>query len=479
MKKFLLFNIGIVCMAFSAQANEGNHDTHLIDIPYDGTSHYLLTDVGVGLHTLIYKPQGGKNAAGLGGDFELRYQYIPNHIGFGAGIQLSSHRSSSTLNYSFSEEIRHDDNNLECIQTTEFHDWEESQKIITLDIPLLFQFQTHLSGKWLLSMGAGAVVNIPLAGKYQVEKGYLETSGYFGSTNIVYKDLDNHGFLVDKSQENESIDNLRCSIEAQLEAGLLRTIGKKCALYMGLYFNYGLTDCTKNKDRLLFSKEGYSGILCCDKTQGVHLFKTGAKIGFRFDLRDKDREAKTLKHLKELQVQKELEEDIVNTALRLEEERQEKLRQEQIKEEEERERQLEEQKIEAERRIKEAMKETKKANLVLRTLKEDSEYNHFNGTTTFSEENEELFDILFEYLAKNPNAYIKIIGHTDNTKTETRSMELGQRRAESFKRALVMKGLPEERIECTSKGYFEPTASNNTKEGRRINNRTELFIIGK
>lgn len=473
----LLLNISFICMAFNAFADESNQETHLLEVPYNGTSHYLLTDIGGGLHTLLYHPQGVENSVGAGGLFEVRYQYIPNHIGFGAGLQLSTHQSESILNYSYSQEIRHTDNNLECIQTTEFHNWKESQDIFTIEIPLLFEYKTNLSEKWLLSMDAGIVVSIPLKGRYKVEEGYLETFGYFGSTNIVYKDLYNHGFLVDNNKEEETIDNLRCSLGAQAEIGALRSLGKKCALYLGLYVNYGLTDCTKDVDKPLFFQEGYTGILSCDKTKGTHLLETGAKIGLRFDLRDKSREAESLKQVQEMQNQKELEEEVRNTALKIEEERQERLKQEQIKEEEERERELENEKIEAERRIRESMQEIRKVNMALRTIKDNAQYKHFGATPTFPEEIESSFDIVFQYLAKNPDAYIKIIGHTDNTKTEEQSMQIGQRRAETFMKALILKGISEERMECVSKGYFEPIATNNTKEGRRLNNRTDLFII--
>lgn len=476
MKKTIIFTLGLICFVSNTYAEESSQDIHLMEVPYNGTSHYLLADVGAGLHTLLYYPQGVENSADLGGLFELRYQYIPNHIGFSAGVQLCSHQSRSTMNYSFSQEIRHDDNNLDCIKTTEFHNWKEKQNIMTMEIPLMFQYKANLGEKWALSLGAGAVVSIPIKGKYNVESGYLETSGYFGSTNIVYKDLDNHGFLVDKNKVEEDIDNLRCNIGIQGEVGALRNIKEKIALFMGLYINYGLSDCTKDEKKALFSQDGYTGILGCDMTNGTHLFKTGVKLGLRFNLRDKVKEAESLKQVQEQQAQKEIEEELRISAQRIDEERQQRLKQEQIQEEEERERILEEEKMAAENRIKEAMSDLRKVNMALRNIRDNAQYNHFGTVLSFSEESENSFDVLFHYMDKNPNAYIKVTGHTDNTKTEEQSMEIGQRKAESFKKALVEQGISEERIECESKGYYEPIASNNTKEGRRINNRTDLRI---
>ena len=81
-------------------------------------------------------------------------------------------------------------------------------------------------------------------------------------------------------------------------------------------------------------------------------------------------------------------------------------------------------------------------------------------------------------MAKHANARILIVGHTDNTIKGDRSVTIGKKRADAFKQALTRKGIPEDKIECISKGNTQPIASNNTKGGRELNNRTELKLKG-
>lgn len=83
------------------------------------------------------------------------------------------------------------------------------------------------------------------------------------------------------------------------------------------------------------------------------------------------------------------------------------------------------------------------------------------------------------------NAVIEIGSHTDSTGTDNYNIKLSQRRSESVVKYLVEKGIPEQRL--VAKGYGEtvpiapntnPDGTDNT-EGRQLNRRTELRIIGE
>ncbi len=70
------------------------------------------------------------------------------------------------------------------------------------------------------------------------------------------------------------------------------------------------------------------------------------------------------------------------------------------------------------------------------------------------------------------------IGNTDSVGTTEYNLALGQRRAESVKAYLVSKGVPADRIYTESKGKSKPVASNATAEGRALNRRVDLEVIG-
>jgi outer membrane protein OmpA-like peptidoglycan-associated protein len=84
-----------------------------------------------------------------------------------------------------------------------------------------------------------------------------------------------------------------------------------------------------------------------------------------------------------------------------------------------------------------------------------------------------------------PNAIIEIGSHTDNTGSDTYNIKLSQRRSESVVNHLIKKGFSPDRM--VAKGYGEslPIAPNtnpdgsDNPEGRQLNRRTELRIVGE
>jgi OOP family OmpA-OmpF porin len=73
---------------------------------------------------------------------------------------------------------------------------------------------------------------------------------------------------------------------------------------------------------------------------------------------------------------------------------------------------------------------------------------------------------------------IVAVGNTDSIGTDAYNLALGQRRAESVKAYLVSKGVLADRIYTESKGKSNPVASNATAEGRALNRRVDLEVVG-
>lgn len=83
-----------------------------------------------------------------------------------------------------------------------------------------------------------------------------------------------------------------------------------------------------------------------------------------------------------------------------------------------------------------------------------------------------------EYLSsKYSNMMIEVVGHTDNIDRPERSVQLSQKRANEVKSYLAMAGIPSEMLIATGKGGEEPIGSNNTPDGREMNNRIEIVVF--
>jgi len=82
----------------------------------------------------------------------------------------------------------------------------------------------------------------------------------------------------------------------------------------------------------------------------------------------------------------------------------------------------------------------------------------------------ELVDILKKY----PTFRLTIEGHTDNTASDAYNQSLSERRAKSVVDYLASKGIDKTRMSSAGYGESRPVDTNNTKEGRQNNRRTEI-----
>lgn len=85
---------------------------------------------------------------------------------------------------------------------------------------------------------------------------------------------------------------------------------------------------------------------------------------------------------------------------------------------------------------------------------------------------------LTTYLAQNRNANIIITGHTDNTGCNCYNLSLSEKRSEEVVQYLTSKGIKEERMAMFALSEMQPAATNTTTNGRKMNRRVEIEIIG-
>jgi hypothetical protein len=94
-------------------------------------------------------------------------------------------------------------------------------------------------------------------------------------------------------------------------------------------------------------------------------------------------------------------------------------------------------------------------------------------STSFAE-----LDKLVSFLTDNPALQIEIEGHTDNQGTDAYNLDLSMKRARSVYNYLLDRGISENRLSFKGYGESKPVCPNDTEEGRALNRRTEIRIIG-
>ncbi len=112
----------------------------------------------------------------------------------------------------------------------------------------------------------------------------------------------------------------------------------------------------------------------------------------------------------------------------------------------------------------------------------DVMYKSGAATATVGSEGLEYAAELAEFL-KDTDYFISVIGHTDNQKVSRglakrypSNWELAGARAASAVRYLVDQGVDPKMIVASSRGEFDPVASNDTPEGRAQNRRIQIIL---
>ena len=85
-------------------------------------------------------------------------------------------------------------------------------------------------------------------------------------------------------------------------------------------------------------------------------------------------------------------------------------------------------------------------------------------------------DNLAKSLASFGDSKLLLVGHTDNTGTDSYNLDLSRRRAAAVASYLIGHGVPSARISASGRGETEPIAPNDTDADRQKNRRVEVAI---
>ena len=98
-----------------------------------------------------------------------------------------------------------------------------------------------------------------------------------------------------------------------------------------------------------------------------------------------------------------------------------------------------------------------------------------DGSAEFDDSSLVVLDRLVQTLEDYPDTFIEIVAHTDNSGSESEQSALTRQRLRSIGLYLVSRGISQDRLLLRSFGGKRPAFDNTTAEGRRRNNRIEVF----
>ena len=218
------------------------------------SAHEFSAYSSLGLSSLRYQVLQGTSSGRFGGDFGLGYTFYRsneqitktgsvNHKQWGVfgGLGLGLYNAKATLNSGdrITDQLK-DDEGDNFILTTNLSGFEEIQKLMCLNIPVMVQFNTGL----FYAMG-GIKASVPLKGTFQSTVTALSNEAY-------YPDLDNwaksqtfagYGAFSDKTYDGKF--DLGVNVMLAFEAGINMSLSDNFTLYCGAYFDYGLNNAGK------------------------------------------------------------------------------------------------------------------------------------------------------------------------------------------------------------------------------------------
>lgn len=425
--------------------------------------HNLDVTLGGGLQSIQYSPKNGDHTPLFGGAFNINYRYmLDDHWGVGAGVGLGFYNAKATFdNLELRRDLIHRDNNEPYEHRTFFHDWEEKQRLLEVEVPIAFYYTTPIKKGWEFIGSIGAKLNFPVWNQYKNTDGYMETKGFFEElTNIEYQNLPQHQFLTLQGYKGE-MDLKKLAVSPFIDAGVIHNLKNDIRLYLGAYFSYGVTSLIEKGKAPLFDSEKYTNVINSDQTNKAHLLACGLKVGVTFGF-PKIYPLPAMQH--ELEMDEEFAEDKYAEIVKAEELE----REAELKAIEELKRQEEERKAQ----------ELENAKKVVTWLNKNIKVN-FELNQAIVETNDEIrsyVNDLVKYIKENPDKIVTIYGHTCNLGKEEKNIVLGKRRADAMKEVLVNAGCPEENVKAASKGSSEPLVPNTSEANRKKNRRIEIQI---
>lgn len=244
----------------------------------------LYFNIGSGFHNLKYDLTNGKQEGNIGSTCSIGYNYFfSERWGIGSGLGLETFQTKATLNYQTSNlSVDTDGESFEF--RTQYSDWQEKQSSILLNIPVNFIYQSPISDKWKIQFLIGPQISFAVKSNYKIAGGTIETTGYYSKYNVILHDLPKHN-LTTFSEFPEGKNSLNPTLSAVGNLGCLYNLNKNMDIYLGAYFDYGLTNSIAAKSKFLYQEDGvYNGVFSSNQTNKVKPVAFGLKVGINWSL---------------------------------------------------------------------------------------------------------------------------------------------------------------------------------------------------
>jgi outer membrane protein OmpA-like peptidoglycan-associated protein len=475
MKKTIIYTLMVTAGLLSCSALQAQY------------KHEFSLYGGGGLSTLKYDITTGEQKNGLGGTAGLGYTFFFSpKWGLETGAGLSFYNAKYNLNNLSTKHMTTDMDGAAFEFRSTVSNYEEKQKAMMVQIPLMLQFQTGNKHQFYAALGGK--VAIPVNGTYNSSGATIQNSGYYAAEDYEYTTQEFMGFGSFTGKDGDGDLRFKTAFLASAEAGVKWKLKDGLSLYTGAYLDYGLNNIYKGENNSQFVAYNtanpkdltVNSVMNSQYTQNgtAHPFTdkvlpmaVGLKVRLAFG---KGSTVKTSAYVPPVQTdnstgeaRRKADEDAKQKAAAEAQARQQaeagRLAKEQQKA----------QQLAAE---KAAQAEAIKQQAIKTDIGQPVENYSLSQTELTSIQRQEL-DEKIELLRQNPNLKFYIYGHTYNIGNEETNERVRLQRAEKAREYLLSKGIAENRIlGIASKRDTQPVAPNTNEENRMKNRRVEITV---
>ena len=491
--------------------------------------NYFTLEGGMGLqgmnYDLLQEGATGELKYGIDVKAGLRHYFAP-HSGIGVGLRFQDYVSSATLTYMQSQNGALDfyQEPRSYTYRTYYKSLEERQSVTMLEIPVEIFFQTNLTGRLKVSLGAGLQANFfSIQNKYENTGGKITTKAYYEQWDLELEDMARYR-LYDTTGFTGKYD-YKISFSAIGEVGFLYALTSKWELMLNFQASYGLSsvmdnyaahyvydpECVSKEDGIRANYKGNYNGLMTTQAENAKFLSVGATLGFRYRIAREDPQValefdEALHKARRL---KSTEEEDLNLIEALDADEVERRRRRgdtvalDEKEEERRKRQIESEEFFINDQgdtvwvnpVEPVVVDTQKVviadtakiqepepepvfnvkdtlQMLLKIL--NNNYCDLNSIVPKTDRHPKELDRLAALLKEHPEIELDAIGHTCTTGSIARNKTLSMERAKAIKAELTKRGVPQNRIHCIARWFTEPKYPNTTEENRMKNRRYEL-----
>ncbi|MBR1632415.1 MAG: OmpA family protein [Bacteroidales bacterium] len=463
---------------------------------------------------------------GYGAGLGLTWNFAP-HWGLVTGVEGSIYTGefkAKTLAFRYATFIPGQD--YWQINGVVLGDFKESQKIYSLQIPLMFQFNAALnkaqSVHWYLAAGAKLALN--LKGEYtsEFDDKNDHTSARYGSPGNTlgyggfYTYTDAHHKIANQKMDLELINAL-----ASIETGFRFKLAESFGLYLGVYADYGLMRAAKlgksklvekNTDNLnnqehydpgreyvTYADGAFKSILNARATdyvtaeqlvlppgtigtqddmdfvqnsaalaKGANLASAGVKVRLSFGRHS----PKPLPVVAPVKPDTVTVEKIVylKDTVTVKETVTDTVTVEKtvtVKDT-----------VTVEKVVRDTVVIIKEVPVEIQKVMKDLSNALFKfGSFKLGETEKGYLDTVADWIKSEPEISVEIGGHTDSVGSDSYNQKLSEQRAKAVHDYIVSQGVDKSRLSYKGYGESEPIATNETEAGRQRNRRVELKIL--